>query len=197
MRVTATRSLILVGACLMNTACAWGQAHAASQQSKERPVEVAVIVESARANTVATYDFWMEGGGAQAAVKIGRHWSGAADISCLHTGQMPHTTVGLDLFTALFGPRYSMTFPSKRIKIYGEAMGGAAHGGNSLFPNHNGATSSASGIALLVGGGIDYSVTPRISLRMVEADWLRTALSNGTTTVQNSLRVSSGLVLRF
>lgn len=197
MRIYVRRKLLVVGACFISGLCAWGQAHSASASSNGHPVEVAMNFEAGRANTVPAYNFWMEGGGVQAAVKVAHHWSGAADISYLHAGQMPHTTVGLDLFTAAFGPRYSMIFPGGCFKIYGQAMGGAVHGSNSFFPNLKGATSSASGVALLVGGGIDYTRTSHMSIRIIDADWLRTELSNGTTTVQNSLRVSSGVALLF
>jgi hypothetical protein len=76
-------------------------------------------------------------------------------------------------------------------------MGRAARGTNSLFPNPNGATSSADAVALLVGGGLDYRISQHLYVQMTDADWLRTALSNGTTTVQNNLRLGSGVVLHF
>lgn len=197
MRGYICRKTLVAGACIISGLCAWGQGHNNSDESKNSAVEIAVNFEAARANTVSAYNFWMQGGGVQGAGKITQHWSAAADISGLHTGQMPHTGVGLDLITAVFGPRYALTSSGGRFKVYGEAMGGAAHGSNSLFPNPNGATSSASGVAVLIGGGLDYRISPRVSLRMLDADWLRTALSNGTTTVQNSLRLGSGAAFHF
>ena len=194
MCVNMARSILLVGTCMISGLCAWGQMDDAS---KGGLIEVAVNFEAARANTVPGYNFWMQGGGIQAAAKITRHWSVAADISGVHTGQMPHVTAGLDLVVAAFGPRYTMTSTRGRFKIYSQTMGGWAHGGNSFFPDPQGATSSAGGIALLVGGGMDYRISRHFYARMLDIDWLRTALSNGTTTVQNSLRLGSGIAFHF
>jgi hypothetical protein len=48
-----------------------------------------------------------------------------------------------------------------------------------------------------MGGGLDYPASHRMSLRVIDASWLRTALSNGTTTVQNNLRLGSGIAFHF
>lgn len=194
MRLKSLGTLLATGVCAISGFCAWGQVPSAFPGGR---LEIGVNFESVRANTVPGYNFWMQGGSAQIAANFTRHWGVAADFSGVHTGQMPHMTVGLDLITATFGPRYVMTSSHGRFRIFGEAMGGWAHGGNSLFPDPQGATASASGSALLVGGGTDCQVARRFSVRLLDADWLRTALSNGTTTVQNSLRLGSGVVFRF
>jgi len=194
MRLNSVWKLLFVGASMAGSVCAWGQAHKSSMQNGR--FEVAVNFETARANTVPAYNFWMQGGGVQAAEKIARHWAVVADVSGLHTGQMPHTTAGLDLLSAVAGPRFAMAPSTGRLTIYGQAMGGYARGSNSVFPSPKGAT-TASGLALLMGGGADCRITSRLSVRMLDANWLRTALSNGTTTVQNNLRLGSGVVLRF
>lgn len=196
MRSMLRRKVLLAGACFMSVLSAWGQAPGAKGISS-RSLEVAVTFDALHANTVPGSNFWMQGGAIQVAGQITRNWSVAADISGLHTADMPNTGVGLDLITAVFGPRYTMTLPNKRFRIYGQAMGGEANGVNSLFPNPKGATSSANGVALLMGGGLDYPASQRISVRAIDASWLRTALSNGTTTVQNNLRLGSGLAFRF
>jgi peptidoglycan-associated lipoprotein len=50
---------------------------------------------------------------------------------------------------------------------------------------------------LEVGGGINYLLTPRFSVRAIDADWLRTQLPNATTNVQNNLRLGAGIVYRI
>jgi hypothetical protein len=74
---------------------------------------------------------------------------------------------------------------------------GQANGFNSVFPTANGATSSANGLALKVGGGINYTLSGRFAVRAFEANWLRTQLPNGTSNVQNNLYLGAGLILRF
>lgn len=188
------RTMLLVGACMLSALCAWGQAHTSLPNA---PLEVAVDFQAMRANTVPGANFWTQGGGVQAAARITRHWGLSADFSGQHTGTMPGSSAGLDLITVLFGPRYTLTLPHRRFRIYGQALGGAAHGSNSVFPHSQGTTSSASGVAMLVGGGVDYPISRHLAVRALDAAWLRTTFLNGTTTVQNNLRLGAGLVFRF
>jgi hypothetical protein len=194
MRLYVRRNRLLSGVCILCVFCGSARAQNAS---RGRTVEIAIDFEAARANTVAGDNFWMQGAGLQAAWKLSRHWSAATDVSGLHAGDLPHTTVELNLVTAVFGPRYTDTSAGGRLKLYAQAMGGVARGSNSLFPNPNGATSSATGAALLIGGGQDLRISHHLSVRMLDADWLRTELSNGTTTVQNNLRFGSGIAFLF
>ena len=189
--------VVLVAGCIFSTARVWGQARPESNGPKYGSMEIAANFHAARANTVPAFNFWMKGGGVQVERALAHRWSLGADLSRLHTGKMPGTNVGLDLTAAVIGPRYSISSLQGRLKVYGQAMGGVARGSNSLFPNPNGATSSAKGAALMIGGGVNYRVSSRVYVRAIEADWLRTSLSNGTTTVQNNLRLSSGVVVRF
>ncbi|WP_263416511.1 porin family protein [Terriglobus albidus] len=189
--------ILLVAVCIFTGLGVEQEAHAESGIPKYSSLEIAVNFNAAHANTVSTYGFWMQGGSVQIEKPFTHRLGLAADISRLHTGQMPHTTAGLDLMTAVFGPRYSIVSPHGRFKTYGQVMAGPVHGSNSLFPNPNGATTTANGVAVMIGGGMDYRISPRVAVRPFEAGWLRTALSNGTTTVQNSLRLSSGVVVRF
>jgi hypothetical protein len=52
-------------------------------------------------------------------------------------------------------------------------------------------------LALCIGGGVNVALRHRLALRAFEADWLRTQLPDGTTNVQNNLRLGAGLVFRF
>lgn len=82
----------------------------------------------------------------------------------------------------MVGPQ--ITFPG-RISPYLHVLGGVGH--------HQGNGSQTS-FAGAVGGGIDLRVAPLFSWRMVQADDVMTRFS-GTT--QHSLRLSTGLVIRF
>jgi hypothetical protein len=48
-----------------------------------------------------------------------------------------------------------------------------------------------------MGGGMNIALSPRIALRAVQANWLRTQLPNATTNVQNNLDLGAGVVVRF
>ena len=57
--------------------------------------------------------------------------------------------------------------------------------------------SSANSFALDLGGGADYSISQRFSLRAVQLDYLRTSLPNIDSGWQNNLRIGVGVTVRF
>jgi len=62
---------------------------------------------------------------------------------------------GLDLVTADFGPQYTWLPVHRRLALFGQFLVGEAFGMNSIFPSTGGVSSSANGLALQVGGGIE------------------------------------------
>lgn len=101
----------------------------------------------------------------------------------------------LTLTTFMGGPRFM--FPIHRVVPYGEFLLGAAHGSNSYFPIGNTYETSASSFAYAPGGGVNFDISRRISVRLVEAHYLHTSLPNGTTNHQNQLQIGAGIVFRF
>jgi peptidoglycan-associated lipoprotein len=121
-----------------------------------------------------------------------------ADLAGEHTGNMHGSGVGLDMVTMTFGPRYTWQAARyRRPALYGQALVGQANGFNSVIPSASGATSSANSLALKIGGGVNYTLSRRLAVRVIEADWLRTQLPNGAANVQNNLHLGAGLILRF
>jgi hypothetical protein len=51
-------------------------------------------------------------------------------------------------------------------------------------------------LAAKVGGGLDLKLSHHVSVRLVEANWLRTQLPNSTTNVQNDVELGAGIVFR-
>jgi hypothetical protein len=49
-------------------------------------------------------------------------------------------------------------------------------------------------IGLIAGGGADLKVSRRVSLRLIQADYLMTRFSSAR---QDNIRLSAGIVLRF
>lgn len=82
----------------------------------------------------------------------------------------------------MVGPQ--ITFPG-RFSPYLHVLGGVGH------HQGDGAQTSFAGA---VGGGVDLRLAPLVSWRMVQADDVMTRFS-GTT--QHSMRLSTGLVIRF
>jgi peptidoglycan-associated lipoprotein len=76
-------------------------------------------------------------------------------------------------------------------------MVGGIKGFDSLFPTPAGATNTGSSVAIQAGFGVDIKLKKHLELRPAEVSWVRMQLPNTTTYVQNDLRVSAGIVLRY
>jgi hypothetical protein len=66
-------------------------------------------------------------------------------------------------------------------------------GGVHVTPGFPFVAGAANAFALKAGGGIDISITCRVAIRVIEADYLLTRLNS---TSQNNFRLSAGIVLR-
>ena len=113
----------------------------------------------------------------------------ATDISAL--GQ------NLTLTTWMAGPR--VTWHRERFSPYGQILAGEAHGTGSYFPSSNSMsyTSSASGFAYSAGLGLTYSISPRLGIRALDAQYLHTGLPNGNDDSQHHIQLSTGIIVRF
>jgi outer membrane immunogenic protein len=174
-------------------ATVWGQ-----QTHPLKPsVDLAVVYQPLLANRVVNGSFWLQGGGLQLHSQFWHGLGVVADVSGAHARDTHDSGVGLDLVTITFGPRYTWTSPYRRTALFGQILVGEADGLNSVFPGAFGVSSSAHGLALLVGGGINVPLQRRLTVRAAEVSWVRTQLPNATTNVQNNLRLGAGLIYRF
>jgi hypothetical protein len=164
---------------------------------KESQLDVAVTYNAVRSNAAGDNSFWMQGGSVQIEGRIWRGLGVVADVAGSHASNINGSGVGLDMVTATFGPRYTWTSASHKVAIYGQGLVGEANGFNSLFPASTGATTDAYSLATLAGGGVNVNLSRRVSIRAIEADWLHTQLPNGTSNVQDNLRLGVGVVFRI
>jgi hypothetical protein len=74
---------------------------------------------------------------------------------------------------------------------------GEANGFSSTFPGSLGSDASASSLALKLGRGLDIGLSHHFAARLLQADWLRTQFSNGTTNVQSGIQLGTGVVMKF
>jgi hypothetical protein len=194
-KLTSEKILLTIGS-LFAIGCSFGRAQALPEPT-HNSVSVALTYHQMQANAVGGDAFWMQGGSLQLADRPWRTLDIVADVAGLHTGATHNPNVGLDLITMTFGPRYCWAPVGRRFSAYGEVLAGEAFGMNSLFPSANGATSGAHSLTLQLGGGANVPLSPHISIRAFEADWVRTQMPNATTSVQNSLRIGAGVIFRF
>jgi opacity protein-like surface antigen len=95
--------------------------------------------------------------------------------------------------TFLFGPRY--TFRTESISPFGHFLVGFSRGSFDNFTPTGVVENSGTGFSFAAGGGFDIKFTSRLSARVVQAEFIRTPIPNGTDI--NSGRVSTGLIFRM
>jgi outer membrane immunogenic protein len=144
---------------------------------------------------VAAFSTLNDGGSASFAYHIKDWLSAVGDIGAYHSGNILGTGVDGTLTTYVFGPRISY-HSDRRITPFAQVLFGGAHGGESIA---GGTSGSENAFAMTIGGGVDYRINHRLSLRPLQVDYLMTRFQEGTTSnqTQNNLRVSTGIVVHF
>lgn len=119
------------------------------------------------------------------------NWLGlVADVGGYYAGQNSlGTGINGEIYTFLFGPK--TTFRVGRFTPFVQTLfGGARSTVNSTF----GASSS---FAMATGGGLDCNVTKHVGVRLIQAEYLLTMLSDNVNSRQNNARISAGFVFRW
>ncbi|RPJ57045.1 MAG: hypothetical protein EHM23_21765 [Acidobacteria bacterium] len=97
--------------------------------------------------------------------------------------------VGAQAHTYTFGPVLSRR--GERITPYVHAL----FGGFRASAGFRGLGASTNGVAMMLGGGADARISGRVSVRIVQFDWI-TWNAQGVTEKKNA-RISTGLVFKF
>ena len=135
--------------------------------------------------------FSLNGGSGTVIYNITPAWSGVADVAYAHASHVNNTSQNITIINYLFGPRYSRR-TSSRFVPYAEALlGGAKENVNFQFDINRNA------FGFLVGGGVTTRLKPRISLTIVQADWVYTRIPNAKNNRQNDIRISTGILFNF
>ncbi len=95
--------------------------------------------------------------------------------------------VSLKSHTFLFGPTLAVNSGKARPFVHG--LFGIMHASAGL----GGSTASDNAFAAALGGGVDLSFSPTVSVRLGQFDYL---MSRFGSTTQNNFRFSAGVVLR-
>ena len=167
--------LVLLGFVLLSVTCAKAQ-------------------DASKLDVAGTYEYIhltgdnCSGFGANAAANV-NHWLGIVG----DFGFCKDTTIPAGFWshymTYLFGPRVSFR-KYGRLVPYAQFLLGGDH--NATGPGL--AATSANTFAYTVGAGTDFRLTPHISFRVVQFEYLHT---NFGGTKQNNMRMETGLVYHF
>lgn len=140
-------------------------------------------------------------GGSASVVIYLRDWFGIVGDFGLYE---QHNTAGQGLSLAFstyqFGPR--MRFPQvTHVTPFAQFLWGAGHAGGTVYTRSLGFGVPPLGVNnafVLTGGvGADWKVSPRIAIRLVQADYLHSEFLNGGGNRQENIRLSTGVVFSF
>ena len=201
MRISNRGKVLLVGACMLASAAGWAQQSQKPVKPATVSTDLAVTFATERSQALpGTASFWFKGGGADAAVTFKNGLGIAASLTGDHASNI---TPGVDAnkITLLAGPRYTRTVwpghasaaDNRRLQVFGQALLGLTFGFNGLYPAIPVPASSANSLAMQAGGGLNYYLTRNFGLRLLEADYVRTALPNGAANIQNDVRLAAGV----
>jgi outer membrane immunogenic protein len=134
-------------------------------------------------------------------VRAYRNFSAVFDLTGEHAGTTSIPGQALSLLSYTGGLRFSYPLHrGGRIRMipFVQGLVGAVHGFDGQFPNHAGIlSSSATALAILVGGGLDLEFSRRLAVRVGQVDYGLNQLPNNANNSENLLRVSAGVVLRL
>lgn len=165
--------------------------------SQRYPLDVAFTFNPTLSNSITSKSFFMMGGSVQIHGQFYRNWGVVADVAGLDASNINSAGADLGMITTTFGPRYTWNPTGHKYSLYAQGLVGLANAFSGIFPATSGTLTSQTSLATIAGGGMNLAITPRISLRVFELDWLRTQLPNSTTNVQNNLRIGTGVALHF
>lgn len=112
-----------------------------------------------------------------------------------HSSNISSLGQGLTLTTFTAGPTVSHRF--RRFTPFGEVLVGGAHGSDSYFPTKVSSSPASSSFAVSAGGGVDFGLNSRFSIRALDMQYLRTSFPNGVNSEQNQLMIGAGFVVKF
>ena len=196
-------SMFFACTCLLAGTATWAQKNTtlAPKSQISTDLSVAYSVEQAKLAPGSCGCFWLQGAGVDAAVTFWKGIGLAASFTGEHAGNVePGVDVNKIDFTA--GPRYTYTAwkghtkatDQRRLQIFGQGLFGYMHGFDGVYPTAGGVVSSAGSLAIEAGGGLNLFLTRRLGVRLLEAEYVRSALPNNVSNTQNGMRLSFGFV---
>src|SRR5579859_6768260 len=92
------------------------------------PIDVAITYNATHSNTVNGSGFWMQGGSAQLSGQFYHGLAATAEVTGVSRNRINASGLGLDLVTAVFGPRYTWSPARHKYALFGQTLVGSAFG---------------------------------------------------------------------
>jgi len=156
---------------------------------------------------------WLNGGSTSVAFNLNRYFGIVGDFGgynetrlLLTTGNPPgavgpaNAVEAGTVFTFMGGPRLSFR-QHDRITPFAQALfGGIRASQETICDSCTPLLPVENAFAMTAGAGLDVRVHHRFAIRIIQAEYLMTRFENldtGSKALQNDIRLSSGIVLRF
>lgn len=136
--------------------------------------------------------FSLNGGYASLAFYVSHGLNLVADGSAAFAGDVDGSKQSMLISNYLFGPRYSWRRGARKLVPFGQALLGGSTELSNVAPVQH-----VSAFAFGLGGGVNAELAHHLGLKLGEADWVHSLLPNGSNDLQNNLRITSGIVIRF
>jgi outer membrane immunogenic protein len=141
-----------------------------------------------------------EGGSGYVEYNLNRVVGLVADLGSNYIGNVNGFPINNTAFTYLFGPRFNWRI--SRFTLYTQTLVGGERFSNGYDPASPAPAlgTSENSFAAAIGGGVDVRLTDRIAIKPIQVEYLMTQLPSSfvnVNQVQNNLRYSAGVVLRF
>ena len=177
------------------TGVAYGQGRTASADVPA--VEVSGSYHYVRANLLGSGGccFSVNGGSGAVAVNLTSWFGLAGEFGAYGAGNVRGSGRSLTLFSYIAGPRLALRRDS-RVTPFAHALFGGGHAAGTLYTGPGGLGAN-NAFNMAIGGGLDIRVSPRVAIRVVQADYFFTKFLNGINNRQNNLRLGAGVVFRL
>ncbi len=108
-------------------------------------------------------------------------------------GGYANTRIDDKALTYMFGPRFN--WRHARLTPYTQFLFGGAYVWNNL----NNVSTTQNAFAMAAGGGLDWTLTPRIAIKPIQVEYVMTQIDStrGFGSHQNDVRYSGGVVFRL
>ena len=116
------------------------------------------------------------------------------NVAVVQGTSVVNVNANLNLLFYRFGPKFTLRTEDSHIEPFFQALVGGVRGTEDVGASGVNVSASSNGFSWAVGGGMDIKVSPRIAVRLVQAEFNQLRFSGNST---DGLRASTGLVFRF
>ena len=141
--------------------------------------------------------FSMNGGSASALRQFNPALGLVGEFNGATNNKVDSAGHSLTLLTYLVGPRYRFAPSRGRFGPFAQILIGGAHASGGLYAASGSLSGTANAFAASMGGGVDVAPNSRLSLRLVQAEYLLTLLPNAVNSRQNNFNLTTGVAIHF